>query len=203
MNMGVNKNSLQGAGRIAALSLGLLLGGCVSVSKVATGEAVVGERMTLKLETPWNQFGAGMTNNIPTWTVEGVTVDALQFYVGIKDGQRLAEATPADKSQKPLIFKAGMQPAEVVSLYEAMLTRDGSSFQLDKLEPAEFLGGPGFRFEYSLNRKVDDVPMRGMAYGAVRKGELFVIHYSAPRLVFYPRYLGRVESLARSAQLRS
>lgn len=203
MDMGVNKNSLQGVGRIAALSLALLLGACASVSKVATGDAVVGERMTLKLETPWNQFGAGMTNNIPTWTVEGVTVDALQFYVGIKDGQRLAEATPADKSQKPLIFKAGMQPAEVVSLYEAMLTRDGSSFQLDKLEPADFLGGPGFRFEYSLNRKVDDVPMRGMAYGAVRKGELFVIHYSAPRLVFYPRYLGRVETLARSAQLRS
>jgi hypothetical protein len=84
-----------------------------------------------------------------------------------------------------------------------MLTRDGSSFQLEKLEPAEFLGGTGFRFEYSLNRKVDDVPMRGLAYGTVRKGELFVIHYSAPRLVFFPRYVGRVEGLVRSAQLRS
>ncbi|MDN3546589.1 MAG: hypothetical protein ACK4S6_20385 [Roseateles asaccharophilus] len=203
MQMGVSKNELRGMSRLAVLSLALLFGGCASVSKVATGDAVVGERMTLKLDTAWNQFGAAMTNNIPTWTVEGVTVDALQFYVGIKDGQRLAETSSAEKSQKPLIFKSGMQPADVVSLYEAMLTRDGSSFQLEKLEPAEFLGGTGFRFEYSLNRKVDDVPMRGLAYGAVRKGELFVIHYSAPRLVFFPRYVGRVEGLVRSAQLRS
>lgn len=44
--------------------------------------------------------------------------------------------------------------------------------------------------------------MRGMAYGAVRNGELFVIHYSAPRLVFFPRYQPRVEALIRSASVK-
>lgn len=189
--------------RLAVLTLALALAGCAAVSKVATGEALVGERMTLKLDTAWNQFDRGFGNNVPTWTVEGVTIDALQFYVGVKDGQPIAQLLAGAKSQKPLNFRAAMQPAEVVSLYEALLTRDGSSFQLDKLEPADFLGGKGFRFEYSLNRKIDDVPMRGLAYGAVRNGELFVIHYSAPRLVFFPRYQPRVEALVRSAQLRS
>jgi hypothetical protein len=189
--------------RLGALALAVLLSGCAAVSKVASGDAVVGERLVLKLDTAWNQFERGLGNNTPTWTVEGVTVDALQFYVGIKDGQPIAQTSgAAAKGQKPLNFKSGMQPAEVVLLYEALLTRDGSSFQLDKLEPADFLGGKGFRFEYSLNRKVDDVPMRGLAYGAVRNGELFVIHYSAPRLVFFPRYQVRVEGLARSAQLK-
>ncbi len=194
-----NKNL---SGLLAAATLVLLLSGCAAVSKVATGDALVGNRLALKLDTAWNQFERGFGNDTPTWTVEGVTIDALQFYVGIKDGQAIAKLPDEAKSQKPLNFKASMQPADVVALYQAMLTRDGSSFQLDKLEPTEFLGAKGFRFEYSLNRKIDDVPMRGLAYGAVRNGELFVIHYSAPRLVFFPRYQARVETLARGAQLK-
>lgn len=184
------------------LALFLALAGCANVSKVASGEALVGKRLALKLDTAWNQFERGLGNNTPTWTVEGITVDALQFYVGIKDGQPIATVQTSGQKNKPLDFRASMQPADIVALYEALLTRDGSSFQLDKLEPAQFLGGSGFRFEYSLNRKVDDVPMRGMAYAAVRNGELFVIHYSAPRLVFFSRYQPRVESLVRSAELR-
>jgi hypothetical protein len=195
-----NKNL---AGLLAAATLVLVLSGCAAVSKVSTGDALVGDRMALKLDTAWNQFERGLGNDTPTWTVEGVTIDALQFYVGIKDGQPIAKLPDAAKNQKPLNFKSSMQAADVVALYQAMLTRDGSSFELVKLEPAEFLGGKGFRFEYALNRKVDDVPMRGLAYGTVQKGELFVIHYSAPRLVFFPRYQARVETLARGAKLKS
>lgn len=195
------KKNMHPSACLGAIALSLLLGGCASVSKVASGDAMVGNRLALKLDSAWNQFERGLGDNTPTWTVEGITIDALQFYVGIKDGQPIA-VTPADAKQKPLTFKATMQPAEVVALYQALLTRDGSSFQLESLAPADFLGGKGFRFDYQLNRKVDDVPMRGMAYGAVRNGELFVIHYSAPRLVFFPRYQGRVETLVRSAQLR-
>lgn len=190
-------------GQMAALTLAVLMAACASVSKVATGDALVGNRLALRLDTAWNQFERGLGNDTPTWTVEGVTVDALQFYVGIKDGQPIAKALNQAKHQKPLNFSADMQPADVVALYEALLTRDGSSFQLDRLEPAQFLGGQGFRFEYALNRKADDVPMRGIGYGAIRGGELFIIHYSAPRLVFFPRYLPRVETLVLSAQLRS
>lgn len=188
--------------KLAALCVALVLSGCAAVTKVASGDAVVGNRLALKLDTAWNQFEQGLGNNTPTWTVEGITVDALQFYVGIKDGQPITRLMDNDKSKKPLNFRANMQPADIVALYEALLTRDGSSFQLEKLEPASFLGGQGFRFEYALNRKVDDVPMRGMAYGAVRNGELFVIHYSAPRLVFFPRYQPRVEALIRSASVK-
>jgi hypothetical protein len=188
--------------RLAALAVAVALTGCAAVSHVATGDAVVGNRLALKLDTPWNQFEQGMSTSTPTWTVEGITVDALQFYVGIKDGAPITRVQGSDNGKKPLTFKAAMQPQDIVSLYEALLTRDGSSFQLDKLEPAPFLGGQGFRFEYTLNRKADDVPMRGLAVGAVRNGELFVIQYSAPRLVFFPRYQPRVEALIRSASLK-
>ena len=188
--------------RFSALVLAVVLAGCAHVSKVDTGETLVKNRLAITVVTPWNKFERGQADNTPTWTVEGITVDALQFYVGIKSGELIAPTPTNRKGVQPLTFKAGMQPADVVALYQGLFTRDGSSFTLDKLEPSEFVGTAGFRFEYSLTRKVDDVRLRGVAYGAVRNGELFVINYSAPRLAFFPKYVGQVEALAKSARVK-
>jgi len=189
--------------RLAALAVSLLLAACAApVTRVEVGDVTVGKRLSVKVDAAWNQFGGGLTAGIPTWTMEGVTIDALRFYTDIKDGQTLGPGNPP-KGRQPLVFKAAMQPADIVALFQSLQTQDGSSFSLDKLEPAEFLGGPGFRFEYSTVRKVDEVPLKGVAYGRVRDGELFLVAYSAPRLVFFPRYQPRVESLIRSSSLRS
>ena len=194
--------SLRIASRLSALALAVVIAGCANVSKVNTGETVVRNRLSVTVDTAWNQFERGMSDNTPTWTVEGITVDALQFYVGIKDGELIAPTPNGGKGVLPLTFKATMQPADVVALYQGLFTRDGSSFTLDKLEPADFVGTRGFRFEYSLTRKVDDVRLKGVAYGAVRNGELFLINYSAPRLAFFPKYVGRAEALAKSARVK-
>ena len=103
----------------------------------------------------------------------------------------------------PLAFKSTMQAAEIVTLYQNLLTRDGSSFTLDKLDPATFVGAPGFRFEYSLVRKIDDVRLRGVAWGAVYQGELFLINYSAPRLGFFQRSVGEVDQMVKTARIKS
>jgi hypothetical protein len=187
---------------VPALLLVVVLAGCAVVSKVETGETLVRNRLAVQVTSPWNRFERGQTDNTATWTVEGLYVDALQFYVGIKDGQLIAP-TPGDrKDVQPLVFKASMRPADVVALYQGLLTRDGSSFTLDRIEAAEFVASPGFRFEYSLVRKVDDVRLRGVAWGAVRNGELFLIHYSAPRLAFYSKHVAEVEAIARSARVK-
>ncbi|MFM8900267.1 MAG: hypothetical protein ACKOF9_10020 [Burkholderiales bacterium] len=186
---------------LITLFFSLTLVGCAMVSKVNTGEIVVRDRMTVTVKDAWNQFEAGMADNAPTWTKEGVAVDALKFYVGIKNGDLIAP-TPAGQNAKPLAFQSSMKAAEVSALYQALLTRDGSSFTLEKLEPTSFAGSPGFRFEYSLVRKQDDVRLRGIAVGAVRGGELFLIHYSAPRLAFFPKYAPQVETLIQSARIK-
>jgi hypothetical protein len=188
--------------RAVVLVAAAVLSACAAVSKIDTGEVVVRERLVLRVDTPWNKFERGVADDTPTWTIEGITVDALQFYVGIRDGQPIASTPSGARGTVPLTFRATMLPNEVVALYEGLLTRDGSTFTLEKLEPAEFVGTPGFRFEYSRVRKLDDVRLRGVAWGAVRNGELFVMHYSAPRLGFFPKYVDRVETLARSARVR-
>jgi hypothetical protein len=96
-----------------------------------------------------------------------------------------------------------MQPDDIVGMFESMLTRDGSTFKLDKLEPWTFGGEKGFRFEFTFTRKIDGVVNSGIGYGTVSKGELFALLYAAPRLGFFPRHKDKVEQIARSARLKA
>lgn len=187
---------------LALVASATLLGGCAAVSKVATGEVVMKDRLVLTVDKPWNQFERGLGDNTPTWTQDGITVDALRFYVGLKDGDLIAPTPSQPKGAQPLAFRAGMGPQQVAKLFEGLYARDGSSFTLDRIEPATFAGQPGFRFEFSSVRKSDDVRLRGLAWGAVRNGELFLISYTAPQLAFFPRGRADAEAVARSARLR-
>ena len=183
-----------------ALTVAVLAAGCAQVSKVATGEVTIRDRLVVTTDRPWNQFERGITDNTPTWTQDGIAVDALRFYVGLKDGELLAPTPAEPKGTKPLAFRASMTPTEVVGLFEALYSRGGSTFQLDRLAPQPFLGADGFRFEFSGIRKEDEVRLRGIGWGAVRNGELWVVTYTAPRLAFFDRHLGAAEAVVRSAR---
>ena len=181
----------------------LLVAGCATVSKVEQGDQAVADRLSVNLEGPWNKFEGIAGFPVPTWTMEGIWVDRLQFYVGIKDGRPLVPDSGADGKKRPLTFQAAMQPHEVVALFQTLLTRDGSTFTLEKLDPAPFLSGSGMRFEFSIVRKIDDVRLSGFVYARIQNNELFAMLYQAPRLGFYPRYQAQVEKMAQSARLRS
>lgn len=187
---------------LSAAVAALLLAGCAQVSHVATGDVVLKNRLVVTVDKPWNQFERGLNDLTPTWTQDGITVDALRFYVGLRDGDLLAPTPTGDKAIKPLAFRSSMQTAELVSLFETLYVRDGSTFTLQRVAPHPFLGGEGFRFEFASIRKNDEVRLRGVGWGAVRGGELFAITYTAPRLSFFDRHLGSAESIAKSARIR-
>ena len=187
--------------RWLVLSLAVLAG-CAQVSKVNTGAVVVRDRMLVDVAEPWNQFERGLNPMAASWANEGLFVDTLQFYVGIKDGGLIAPTPSEPKGVAPLVFKSTMQPAEVATLFQNLWARDGSTFTIDRIEPNNWLGGDGFRVEFSAVRSTDDVRMLGVAWGAVRNGELFIISYSAPRLTFFARYRPRAEAIAKSARLK-
>lgn len=189
---------------VLALSAVLVLwfAGCAQVSQVSSGDVTLKGRLTVTLDQPWNQFENTFGEATPTWTQDGITVDALKFYVGLKDGDLIAP-TPAElKGQRPLAFKATMQAGEVVALFGELYSRGGSSFTLERVSPHPFIGQPGFRFEFTSIRKSDEVRLRGVGWGAVRNGELFVITYTAPRLVFFARNQVSAEAIAKSARVR-
>ena len=184
------------------LVLAFALTGCAVVTKIGPGEAVIGDKIGVPVDTGWNQFAGrfGGSNSAALWTNEGLTIDQVNFFVGMKDGDVIA--APAGKDQRPLAFKATMQPHEVVALFESFYTRDGSSFKLDKLEAAQFLGQRGWRANYTVVRKVDDVKLAGSAWATVRSGELFAMTFTAPSIGFYPRQLAKVEKVAAAARFK-
>ena len=188
--------------RILAIVLLAALAGCASVSKIESGEQTVGERLTVHLEGAWNHL-----QNVPglgpahTWTMEGLPVDQLRIYVGVKDGETVHQPDSSG-NRKNFAFRSSMQTEDIVAMFEGMMTRDGSVFKLVKLEPMAFAGQKGFRFEFSLVRKLDNVQISGVGYGAVAKGELYAMLYAAPQLGFFARHQPAVEQMARSARLK-
>jgi hypothetical protein len=185
---------------LGALALLLALSACASYSHVAKGPITVSERMAVTVDRPWNQFERATPDKLPTWTQEGLSIDTLRFFVGIKDGQRLVADT-GNKADRPLTFHSTMQPEEIASLFGAYYSRGGSSFDLEGMKPASFMGVPGMRFEFSSVRKSDDVRLKGVVWAAVKDKELFAISFTAPRLTFFPRELPQAEALVASARL--
>lgn len=190
--------------KFAVWMLAVMLTACATATKIESGDRKIGDRMSITLEGAWNQISApGMNGpNSQTWTMEGLPVDQMLIYAGLKDGEALHAAPAAGANKKSFAFRAGMQPDEIAALFEGMLTRDGSTFKLLKIEPSAFGGGKGFHFEYSLIRKTDNVELAGTASAIVSKNELFAIVYQAPKLVFYPRHKERVARIMHSARLQ-
>jgi len=183
------------------LAATVLLAACAAMPRMAAGPITVKGVMTVTSDGAWNKLdfpGSGPGEN---WTSDGLTLDVLTFYVGLKEGEALAQ-TPMRDPRKPPAFRASMLPNEIVEFYEASVTRDGSTFKLERLAPAQFAGAPGFRFEFSATRKNDDVALRGFGHGAVIKGRLYLITFRAPRIHYFAKHLPRAEATARSALIK-
>lgn len=188
--------------RLTIACCALALAGCVAMAKVEMGDRAIGERLAVKIEGAWNHLDAPGLGPAQTWTMEGLPVDQLLLYSDVKDGELVHARGGGGGKPKDFAFRAKMQPDEIVAMFEGMLTRDGSSFKLVKLEPAAFGGLKGFRFDYALIRKVDNVVLSGVGWGAVSKGELFAMLYMAPRLAFFSRHAAQVEKIAMSARVK-
>jgi hypothetical protein len=193
---------------IAAPLAALLLASCFAMVKVGPGPVAIGDGFSVKLDSAWNRFEAAGTTVFAApgatevWTAEGMTLDVLAFYIGIREGETLGRALQAGSGRKLPTFRAKMTPHEIVELYENLVTQDGSAFRLGRLAPARFGGVEGFRFEHSLTRKRDSLPLEGVGYGAVVNGRLYLIAYSAPKTHYFAKLLPRVEAVAASASIK-
>lgn len=191
--------------RVLLVLLAFELGGCAvatKMEKVDSGQQKVGARLELTLDGTWNHFQSAQIAPARVWTTEGLPVDEMRVFAGVKSGEAIDEGAPVVQGAKKIEFRAGMQPDEIVAMFEGLYTKGGSTFKLDKLEPWSFGGEKGFRFEFTFTRKVDGVVNLGVGYGTVSKGELYALLYFAPRLGFFPRNKDKVEEVARSARLK-
>ncbi len=183
------------------LGLTLLLASCANVAKIGPGEVAVNEKLTARLDSAWNKLDFPAKGKTEIWTADGLPLDSLVFYSAIGDGETLAELQGRKEKQQPR-FRATMQPHEIVDLFEIVVAADGSSFKLDRLSPAPFAGGNGFRFDFSVLRKGDEVELKGAGYGVVDDGKLYLMVFRAPKTHYFGKHISHVENLASSIHIR-
>ncbi|TWO71942.1 hypothetical protein FN976_08110 [Caenimonas sedimenti] len=180
-----------------------LLAGCASVVKVE-GDQVVADRLNVKVGEAWNKMPYSH-GPFETWTREGPNLDQLRFWAGIKSGQALAKEQRVPSGQTaPRVptYTSGMAADQLVNLFETMYASDGSLVKVVRTESSTFAGAPGWRFEFTITRKGDDLLMRGVGWVSVRNNELFAATFTAPQLTFFPRLVPKVESVVASARIK-
>lgn len=183
------------------LGLTVLLTSCASVSKIGPGDVAVNDKIVARLDSAWNRIDIPGKGKTEIWTADGLPLDSLMFYSAISDGEALAELKDRNGKQQPR-FHAKMQPFEIVELFDAVIAGEGSSFKLDKLSPNTFAGGNGFRFDFSILRKSDEVKLKGVGYGTVNSNKLYLMVFCAPKTYYFSKHIGNVEAIASTVQIR-
>jgi hypothetical protein len=186
------------------LAVALSLTGCVTPVawvSVNPGATVVRERLSVQADAAWNHLEGGAREaKHDLWTTDGAPLDQLHFFVGIGPGEALVELKNRPDKQVPR-FQKNMQSYDIMELYETLSTLDGSTFTRGKLTPMTFAGGNGFRFEYTLVRKGDEVTLKGVGYATVQKDQLYLMVFEAPRIHYFAKHLPRIEAMAASARI--
>lgn len=176
-----------------------VLASCAGMSRVGPGETVIRDTLAVKVDGGWNRLDAPGGGKIEVWTRDGLTLDTLRFIADVHEGEPLAEIRGVADKQLPR-FRSAMQPREVVELFEALSVQGGNTFRLERLAPAQFLGGEGFRFDYTLLRKGDEVELRGFAYAAIRDKHLSLMVFQAPRMHYFGKHAAAVEEMVATAR---
>ena len=192
--------------KLLSLVLIALLTACASVVKLE-GEQVVNNRMTVRLTDAWNKISLpGTSEPFDMWTQEGLALDHFRLWAAIQPGQSLMTSPPraasGQKAPRTPTYLSGMQPDQLVNLFEVLYAMDGSIVSMNKVESATFAGEKGVRFEFSVTRKGDDVQLRGVGWVAIRKNELFAASFVAPKLSFFERLSPKAERVVNTALIK-
>jgi hypothetical protein len=193
---------------LAALALlaGCAGGGFGTYSLIRPGpETVARNSMVVSPSVPWNRVPRGYydISREENWTLNGPLLDSLSFIGGLENDKRIVvQRRKADR--KVPNFRADMSPPEIAAMIESFYRIRGgaSTFTMTNLSPRQFLGHPGFQFDYDYLGG-DEVQRRGRAVGAIIAGRFYLALFDAAKMHYFPSGLPEFERIVQSAQLRT
>ena len=202
---------------IAAAALPLALSACTGLggyggfsnyyTLVRPHSVNVGDgSMAVTPPRPWNRQRRLFFDDVrwvEDWTLNGPLLDNMSFISGLPHGRYLIRTDRRDAQQVPR-FHSDMTAPEIQAMLEsAYRVRGGAvDFRTLSLQPRQFLGYPGFQFDYE-HLDSDEVWRRGRAVGAVIGGRLYLIMLDAVRSHYFPDAVRDLEAMVTSARLRS
>ena len=172
---------------------------------IEPGPERVARAMTVEPTIRWNRarrtyYDISREEN---WTLNGPLLDNLTFIGGLESGKAIVRQRRRDERQVPR-FRADMSPPEIASMLETFYrVRAGSvRFEMTGLTPRNFLGQPGFQFDYN-HLDGSEVERQGRAVGAVINNRLYLALLDGTRMHYFPAALPEFERIVESARLAS
>ncbi|HEX8442477.1 MAG TPA: hypothetical protein VF631_02395 [Allosphingosinicella sp.] len=166
---------------------------------------VAASSMTVVPGMRWNRVPRSVydISREENWTLNGPLLDSLSFIGGVENGKRIVvQRRKADR--KVPDFRADMSPPEIAAMIESFyrIRAGASTFDMDNLAPRQFLGQPGFQFDYRYLGG-NELERRGRAVGAIINGRFYLALFDAARMHYFDAGIPEFERIVSSAQLRS
>ena len=207
---------MRSASMIAALAALSLTAGCASGGLGGAGlfhyyklvspgpDDVADHSMRVTPTIRWNKAPRGPHDiqREENWTLNGPLLDGLTFIGGLEHDKRIVQQRRKADRKVPN-FRADMNPTEIASMIESFYRiRAGSTrFDMTGLKPRDFLGRPGFQFDY-VHLGGDEVERKGRAVGAIVDGRFYLALFDATRMHYFDAGLPEFERIVESARLR-
>jgi hypothetical protein len=167
-------------------------------------EAVANNTITVVPTMRWNKAPRGPydIDREENWTMNGPLLDGLTFIGGLQDNKRIVQQRRKADRKVPN-FRADMSPPEIASMIETFYrVRAGSTrFDMTGLQPRNFLGQPGFQFDY-VHLGGDEVERRGRAVGAIINRRFYLALFDATKMHYFDAGLPEFERIVESARFR-
>ena len=184
-----------------ALQPGVALAGWKVMPK-AVPVAVAKSPMTITPGEDWNRWSTRPSKRGETWTLDGVSLNELEFFGGVLPGEAIYRER--SKKDEPLPkFDAKMLPPDIVAAVEGSyrILLKTSLFEVDGQEPTKLGGHNGVRFTYHFTVQDEDVRRKGEGRAAIVEGKLYLVTFAAPEIHYFDAGIAEARRVMDSARI--
>jgi hypothetical protein len=181
------------------------LAGCMPGYSLVQAEpiSVAGNALIVQPASKWNVVPTNRfeTKWEETWTRNGPLLETVTFMGGVPDGKAMVVQRKKDDRQVS-VFRADMTPQDLVSMIEASYrVRGVAVFEIESVDPADFLGGKGLkvRYKYSPN---NGISKKGSCVARVVDKKLYFMKLDGVSSHYFDAALPEFDRMVATAELR-
>jgi hypothetical protein len=165
--------------------------------------SVPGRRMTVQPGPGWKRVHENVSGTrweeVRTWS--GPQIDRMALIDGLPEGKAIILQTRSADSQVP-VFRADMTAQDLISMLEVSYRLKGVTvFDIESVEPVDFLGGSGVRLRYHYASGIV-IPKRGSCVMRVVDRKLYAMKFEGVANETFDSVAARFDQLVDGAQLR-
>ena len=173
----------------------LLVTACAQYTLVEPERVKIGNTFSVDAQIAWSKATDGKRE---TWTVDGPSLESIQFFKGLKTGEALFRK---GKDEELPEFDAEMKPNEAMEFVVDSLSRRGANnVEPTGLRPVAFGPETGYRFEITFQTG-DGLLMHGAALGATLEDRFYLILYTGTATYHFDKYKDEVDDLFASIEM--